>query len=175
MIRTLLLVLLLIDISYAGIVTTFAGKKIEKDSTAELRLFKRSGNSATAFRLLAFVARIDTVRIYDKYIAGEDITAELPDERDVLFYQILLDYEMARRVKKVYLDTGEYQVTIQGILDFNRKLQTEFTYAAPIVLKFTPLPGRVYEIGARSDGTRSEYWIEDKKTKSIVSTCEKEE
>lgn len=172
MIRLLLLILLLADFSHAGTVKTFDNKKMEKDSTAELKLFSRSGNAADAFVLLAFISSIDTVRIYDKYLEGEDIFAEMSDERDALYYQILSDFDMARRIKRVFLESREYQLTLQGILDFNRKLQKEFTFAAPIVLKFTPLPGQSCEIGTRTDGTKSEYWIEDRKTKEVVSTFE---
>lgn len=168
MFRLVCLILFLNCCAQAGTVKTIEGAKVEKDSVAELRVDFRDGKDHDKETVFAYVTRIDGTRLYDKMLSGTDHTATLPNPAEVIFYESWNDEMTAHRLKKVHIQVREYRITIQCVHRENR-MGGSIDFSDPVELVLKPAPRRVYEVSAKWENNKWLTWIQDKKTKQVVS------
>ena len=173
MLRTLVLLLFTCNCAFAGQVETFDGTTIDKDSAATLRVYSQIGKEHQPKTIFAFAVKIDTLRLYDRYFSGEEYSAAAREDAAGQYWNLIIDAGLADRLDKVKMDCRPHIVTVQCILRYNQLRTGEYGYSKQVPLDLRPLPGREYEVRASCEGDQWTIWIQDRKTKEVVSTATK--
>lgn len=120
----------------------------------------------------AFITKIDNTEFQDKTRRIADYSSTHPYARTNPYDWVESNFNAARKLKKVYLQIREHRISIQGRISLTDRKTRTTDYTEWVVLKFTPVAGKDYEVGARTDGTNQVFWIADRKTVEVVSSVD---
>ncbi len=171
MLRTLLLLLLTCGCALAGQVKTFDGLKLDEDSVATLKVYAQIGKEHQPTTIFVFAVKIDTLRLYDQVFSGVDYALESAPAHVRQFENLLIDAGMADNLDKVRLTPSPHTVHVQCLLRYNQKMTGEYGFSKQVPLTIEPLQGHKYEVRARCEDAKWTIWIQDQKTKAVVSTA----
>lgn len=170
MLRTLVLLLFTCNCAFAGQVETFDGTTIDKDSVATLKVYGEDGmvNHRT---LTVFVSSVDTMRLIDRAFPGEDHSGAGQSDAAKIIQDPFADAGTARRIREIKLPCRRCTLVTRAIVSEGRIRTANLEFSPVLSLEFTPQPGGDYEIQGKFEAGKWTIWIQDRKTKEVVSTA----
>jgi hypothetical protein len=165
-----MLLLITCSCALAGQVKTFDGSKVDKDSTATLKVYGEDGmvNHRT---LIVFVSSVDTLRLIDRAFPGEDHSGAGQSDAAKIIQDPFADASAAKRIRGIKLPCRRCTLMTRAIVSEGRIRTANFEFSPRLSLEFSPNAGREYEIRGKFEAEKWTIWIQDRKTKEVVSTA----
>ncbi len=158
----------------AGDVKLVDGRKMPKNSVAELDIFQKVGNRFLDTILFVYASQIDTITTSQLHSGGQrknqgaDSVAPASNPLEQLD-SALVDFDLAEKVGKVYLAQGRHIIVIKCTGRRSEKSIRRIVYSSPIPLAFDCVAGHRYRLGGKIVRNNWDVWIEDRGTKVRVA------